>query len=64
MRGSGSDGDAGWPYGDLVPAARSGLTGKSGIGSDMGNLVGDLDGDGGDMPLGLSVSFANLTVVL
>lgn len=41
-----------------MPAARSGLTGKRGIGGDMGNL----EGEGGDMPLGLSVSFANLTV--
>lgn len=29
----------------------------------MGNLEGDLEGDGGELPLGLSVSFANLTVV-
>lgn len=65
VRRSGSDGDCadGGPYGDLVPAARSGLTGKRGMGGDMGNLEGDLEGDGGDMPLGLSVSFANLTAV-
>lgn len=58
---SASDGDAG-PYGGFVPAARSGLTGKRGMGGDIGNLVGD-GGDGDDVPLGLSVSFANLTVL-
>lgn len=66
MRRSGREGDCAdeGPYGDLVPAARSGLTGNRGIGGDIGNLEGDLEGDGGDMPLGLSVSFANLTVIL
>ena len=57
-------GDAaeGGPYGDLVPTARSGLTGKRGIGGDIINLEGD-GGEGDDVPLGLSVSFANLVVL-
>ena len=62
VRRSGSEGDCaadGAPYNGFVPAARSGLTGKRGMPGDMGNL----DGDGGSMPMGLSLSFANLTVL-
>ena len=44
------------------PAPRSGLIGKRGMGGDIGNLVGD-GGEGEEVPLGLSVSFANLAVL-
>ena len=48
------------PYGGFVPATRSGLTGKMGMPGDMGNLVGE----GGSIGTGLSLSFANLAVLM
>lgn len=57
MRRSESAGDAA-----NGPAPRSGLIEKWGMGGDIGNLVGD-GGEGVEVPLGLSVSFANLTVL-
>lgn len=44
------------PYGDFVPAARSGLTGKTAIGGDRTSF----EGDGGS--IGFSLSFASVTV--
>jgi hypothetical protein len=46
-------------YGGFVPAARSGLTGKTGMPGDMANLVGDA----GSIGTGLSFSRARLTVL-
>lgn len=63
VRSSGREGccgDPGAPYNGFVPATRSGETGKIGIPGDMGNLVGE----GGSIGPGLSLSFANLTVLM
>lgn len=43
-----------------MPATRSGLTGKMGMPGDIGNL----DGEGGSIGTGLSLSLASLTVLL
>jgi hypothetical protein len=42
-----------------MPATRSGLTGKRGMGGDMGNLVGE----GGSIGTGLSLSRASSAVL-
>ena len=50
------------PYFDVVPAPRSGLTGKMGMPGENGILFGER-GAGGSMGTGDSLRRANLTVL-